>query len=137
MIVSSAIRKAERVLPGNVAPEGQLDPRWQAIIRVGDHIQQHPEEVWLFTRKWGAHANADIRAAVATCLLEHLLECHFARIFPLVSEACRQNSRFADTFSCCWELGQTKRPRNLKHFRALKKEVSGLSADNVGATKGG
>jgi hypothetical protein len=119
MTVLQAIRRAERVLPGKVAPDGRLDPRWQAIIRVGDHIEQHPEEVWRFTRKWGAHANADLRTAVATCLLEHLLEHHFCRIFPLVSEAFRQSARFADTLSRCSAFGQAKRPQNLKRLRAL------------------
>ena len=94
MNVAYAIRKAERVLPGTEAPEGELDPRWQAIICVADHIEHHPDEVWRFTRKWGAHANADLRAAVATCLLEHLLEHHFDRIFPLVSEACQRSKRY-------------------------------------------
>ena len=131
MNVFQAIRKAERLLPGKVAPDGQSDPRWQAILRVEDHIEQHPEEVWRFTRKWGAHANADLRTAVATCLLEHLLAYHFSRIFPLVSEASRQSARFADTLGRCWEFGQTRRPRNSKSFRELRREVCGPSANKT------
>ncbi len=129
MTLAVAIRKAERILPGKEAPEGELDPRWQAIIDVSEHLQQQPEEVWRFTRKWGAHANADVRMAVATCLLEHLLECHYARLFPLVAEACRKSRRFADTLSMCFEFGQTRSPRNRARFRALKAEVSGSSAN--------
>ena len=129
MSVAHAIRKAERILPGKEAPEDELDPRWQAIIDVSEHIRQHPDEVWRVTRKWGAHANADLRMAVATCLLEHLLEHHFARIFPLASEACRQSRRFADTFSSCGEFGQTRNWRNVKRFRALKREVNSISAN--------
>ena len=83
MTIFQAIRKAERVLPGKQFPEGELDARWQAIIAVGDHIEEHQTEVWVFTRKWGAHASADLRTAVETCLLEHLLEYHFDRIFPV------------------------------------------------------
>ena len=129
MTVLQAIRKAERVLPGRAAPEGQPDPRWQAILRVGDHIEQHPEEVWRFTRKWGVHANADLRTAIATCLLEHLLAYHFSRIFPSLSEASRQSSRFADTLSRCWALGKARKPQNLKRLRALMKEVIAPSAN--------
>ena len=129
MTVLQAMRKAERVLPGKVAPDGQSDPRWQAILRVEDHVEQHPEEVWRFTRKWGVHANADLRTAVATCLLEHLLACHFSRMFPLVSEASRQSARFADTLSRCWALGQARRPQNLKRLRVLMKEVISPSAN--------
>ena len=123
MTVLQAIRAAERVLPGKVVPDGQTDPRWQAIMRVEDHIAQHPKEVWRFTRKWGVHANADLRTAVATCLLENLLRCHFSSIFPLVSEACRHSVRFADTLSRCWALGQARRPHNLKRLRELMNEV--------------
>jgi hypothetical protein len=131
MSVFHAIRKAERVLPGKEAPDGELDPRWQAIIGVADHIEQHPDEVWRFTRKWGAHVDADLRTAVATCLLEHLLEYHFDRMFPLVSEACRQSRRFADTFSRCGEFGQTYSRRNVGRFRALQMEVRGSSANKA------
>lgn len=128
MSVAQAIRKADRILSAKEAPEDELDPRWQAIIGVGDYIQQHRDEVWRFTRRWGSHANADLRTAVATCLLEHLLEYDFDRIFPLVSEACRQSRRFADTFSMCWEFGQTSRRGNLERFRDLKKGVGVSSA---------
>ena len=121
MSVAHAIRKAERILPGKEAPEGELDPRWQAIIGIAEYIEPHPDEVWRFTRKWGANANADLRAAVATCLLEHLLGHHFHQVFPLVSEACRRSRRFADTFSRCWEFGQTCSRRNLQRFRALQR----------------
>jgi len=123
MTVSQAIRNAERILPGKEAPEGQRDPRWQAIIDVSEYIEGYPNEIWRFTRKWGAHPNADLRAAVGTCLLEHLLEHHFELIFPLVAVACRRSRRFADTFTRCGEFGQTNTPRNEKRFRALKREV--------------
>ncbi|MDB5323843.1 MAG: hypothetical protein JWN40_5474 [Phycisphaerales bacterium] len=72
--VRRAVARAQSVLPGRPALEGQPDPRWQAIIRVGTFIESHPEPVWEFARRWGKHAQADLRAAVATCLLEHLLE---------------------------------------------------------------
>ena len=129
MTVLQAIRNAERVLPGKAAPDGQSDPRWQAIMRIEDHVEQHPEEVWRFTRKWGVHANADLRTAVATCLLEDLLKYHFLRIFPLVSEASRQSPRFADTLSRCWALGEARKPEHLKRLRALVKEVIDTSAN--------
>jgi hypothetical protein len=129
MTVTRAIKNAERVLPRRKAPEGQLDPRWQAIIAVAEHIEQHPEEVWRFTRKWGASADADLRAAVGTCLLEHLLEHHFDRIFPLVFEACHHSRRFADTFLMCSEFGQTARRGKRERFRRLRQEVGAASAN--------
>jgi hypothetical protein len=129
MSVAHVIRKAERILPGKEAVEGELDARWQAIIRVADHIEEHPEEVWRFTRKWGAHANEDLRMAVATCLLEHLLEHHFDRMFPLVSAACRESKRFAWSLSMCSEFGQTTQRGNMQRFRRLKQQVGAPPAN--------
>ena len=131
MTLNHAIRKAERILRGKKAPENELDPRWQAIIEISEHIQQHPNEVWCFTRKWGAHANEDLRMAVATCLLEHLFEHHFDRVFPLVSEACQESRRFAWTVSMCSEFGQTCSRPNSSRFRALQREVSGSPANQT------
>jgi hypothetical protein len=121
--VEVAIERAERILPGWPAPEGERDPRWQAIIKVGECIESHPLEVWRFAREWGAHANEDLRMAVATCLVEHLLEYDFDQIIPLVEQACGQSKRFADTVSSCWEFGQTKTPKNQKRFRRLLQQI--------------
>jgi hypothetical protein len=121
--VRQAIRNTERILPGVMAPEGELDPRWQAIIAVGEHIPDNPQEVWGFIRKWGKHPNEDLRTAIATCLLEHLLEYHFEDFFPMVKETCRQSKRFALTFKRCCQFGQAKLNKNSKAFIALKNEL--------------
>ena len=126
MTLHQAIRNAERVLPGKEAPDGERDPRWQAIIAVSEHVKHEPIAIWRFTRRWGAHSNADLRTAVATCLLEHLLEHHFKLIFPLCVSACRRSRRFADTFTMCGEFGQTSTPGNVKRFRALKRHLSNI-----------
>jgi len=54
MSVSELIRDAEAILPGTPAPEGADDPRWQAIIAIGEYIETHPEDVWPFVARWGA-----------------------------------------------------------------------------------
>jgi hypothetical protein len=44
--------------------------------------------------KWGSHEDEDVRAAIATCLLEHLLEYHFKLLLysrelrMLLSQTC-------------------------------------------------
>jgi hypothetical protein len=63
--------------------------------------------------------------AVATCLLEHLLEHHFESVFPRAQQLARRNVRFADTFTPCWKYGQAKLPRNEKRFDALVTELLG------------
>ena len=114
--VNEAIRRANSILPGRPAPDGQIDPRWQAIIAVGQFIQTEPEAVWAFVERWGKHANDDLRMAIATCLLEHLLEYHFALLFPCVERQVSRSKRFADTFSHCSKFGQAKTPRNAARF---------------------
>ena len=121
--VQRAIGRAERILPGTLAPEGKRDPRWQAIIRVGEFIEMQPEAVWEFAHRWGKHAQSDLRTAVATCLLEHLLEHHFDLLFSRVRRAAIQSPRFADAFNSCWLFGQAKFPQNAVRIRRLKSEL--------------
>src|SRR5581483_10911837 len=69
------------LLPGEPATGGQ-DPRWQAVIAVGEYIETEPEAVWSFIRRWGSHPQEDLRDLIATCLLEHLLEHQFRGLLP-------------------------------------------------------
>lgn len=64
MPVSECIAKAERLLPGTAAPDPEIDPRWQAIVAIGAHIESEPEAVWAFVARWGVHADSDLRAAI-------------------------------------------------------------------------
>jgi hypothetical protein len=122
--VKQAIRNAERLLLGIPAQEGEPDPRWKAIIEVGKFIETEPQKVWIFIRKWGAHQNEDIRTAIATCLLEHLLEYYFTEFFPEVKDACKKSKRFALTFNLCSQFGQAEQPQNSKAFNELKSKLA-------------
>jgi hypothetical protein len=124
MTVTEAIARAEDVLPGQAAQDQASDPRWQAIIRAAEFVESDPEPLWNFARKWGSSNDEDLRAAVATCLLEHLLEHHFTLLFPRVVNAAREDSLFADTFLRCWKFGQAEFPANAAQFDALSAELS-------------
>jgi hypothetical protein len=93
-------------------------------MKVADYIETRPDSVWDFARRWGTHANADLRTAIGVLLVEHLLEMHFDLIFPKVETACSHSRRFCDTFLSCWPLGQAVMPRNAKRFNALVKSTS-------------
>lgn len=123
MNVHSAIMRAERLLPGVAALEGEKDPRWQSIIEVSEFIDSDPGAVWDFTLRWGCHIDPDLQAAIATCLLEHLLEDHFERFFPHVETAVRANENFAATFRVCSKFGQSEEPANSARFDRLKESV--------------
>jgi hypothetical protein len=118
MGAAEAIREADALLPGMPSDEGQ-DPRWQAIIRVGEFIESEPEAVWGFVCRWGAHRQKDLRDAVATCLLEHLLEHHFAAYFARVEQIAESDPLFGDTFRRCWQLGQALETGNAERFASL------------------
>jgi hypothetical protein len=119
MTVQQAIQRAEALLPGHPAPEGG-DDRWQAIIDVAEFVETNPEELWTFVHQWGSDNQEDLRDAIATCLLEHLLELHFDAIFPRVEQAAQNSPLLADTFRRCWKLGQAELPENAARFEALK-----------------
>ena len=121
--LNQSIKEAERLLPGIPAPEGELDPRWQAIIRIEAYIDTDPDKVWFFIRKWGVHPNEDLRTAIATCLLEHLLENHFDKFFPKVRKACQESKRFAFTFEMCHKFGQATQGKNLDAFNELQTKL--------------
>ena len=123
MTVDEAISAAEKILPGHAAPDGVEDPRWQAIIEVGNFVPEEPEAVWPFVLRWGSHGDDDLRAAIATCLLEHLLEHHFDLIFPRVEAVAKSNLFFAKTTAQCWKFGKAKEPQRAKRFDRLRAEL--------------
>lgn len=126
MTINDAIAAAERMLPGHAAPEGEQDPRWQAIIEVSEFIRSDREAVWAFIEKWGCHADDDLRMAVSTCLLEHFLEYHFEDYIARVEQLAVANARFADTVSHCWMFGRTEFRRNRRRFENLQRRICNI-----------
>jgi hypothetical protein len=123
MSVTQVLQDAEALLPGRAAPEGEVDPRWQAMIALGEYAESDPEPLWEFVARWGSAEDEDLRSGVATCILEHLLQYHFSVIFPRVEAKVQADPRFADCFVSCWAFGQTEEPENLRRFETLKAAV--------------
>ena len=126
-LLRKAIQNANEVLPGQKAPEGETDLRWQAVIAVSLFSNTHPEEVWDFTYQWGKSSDEDLRSAIATCILEHLLGDHFELIFPRVERAVKSSPEFADTFSRIWKFDQACEPGNEKRVDSLMSECNPAS----------
>ena len=123
MTIEEAIREAEETLPGGKpSPDGRTDARWLAVIAVGEFIETNPQEVWEFIRRWGVHRCDDIRTAVATCLLEHLLGYDFETYFPQVKTAVQESPLFADMFCICSKFDQAEEPVNAKRFDRLQRK---------------
>ena len=119
MTVDEAISSAESILPGHAAPDGEIDDRWQAIIAVAEFIETEPEAVWSFAKKWGAHPDDDLRMAISTCVLEHLLEHHFDVFISQVEEAAKADPLFAKMLTNCSKFGQSEEPTRAARFDRL------------------
>ena len=124
MDVHEAIAQANAILPHVAAREGELDLRWQAIIGVGEFVDTEPLAVWEFTKRWASAADDDLRTALATCILEHLLEHHFSDMLPRVREAAVADPGVAALVAKCWALGSAAEPYNIQQFETLKAECA-------------
>jgi len=122
-MVADTIERANRILPGVAAPDGEIDPRWQAIIAVAEYLESDPEPVWEFVAQWGVYPDSDLQSSIATCILEHLFEHHFDLVFPRAAELARANANFANTVRLCWSFGQAEAPRRQQTLKALLAEL--------------
>ena len=102
--------------------------RWQAAIALGEFAASDPERIWPLVVKHGSRRHADARMAIATCVLEHILEYHFDSFFPRVAACARSSRWFRTTFGWCWQMGQAELPRNARLWRRLEKELHDHSA---------
>ncbi len=123
MGITQAIRKAEKMLPGARALEGTKDARRQAILAIGNYVEDRPHDVWQFVRRWGTHPSEDVRRAIASCLLERLLENHFDLIFPFVENTSIRSKRFAGTFRSCTEFKRLLEPERQTKVAHLDKKI--------------
>lgn len=98
---------------------GSETERWDMAALLALYVEASPEEVWPIVARWGCSDEPDTRMAIATCVLEHLLEYHFDFTFPRVEALALADARFADTFSSCWKFGQSKEPANSARFDEL------------------
>lgn len=122
--VHYAIQAAEALLPGRPAPDGKNDPRWQAIMKIEDFVESEPEAIWPFVLKWGSLPDEeDLSAAIATLLVERLLQFHFDLIFPRVRAAAQSNVWFARTFAKSWKLGQAEEAARAEQYDKLLSEI--------------
>ena len=124
MTAQEATRKPRLFFPATPLPEGENDLRWQAIIAVAEFIESEPEAVWSFALRWGSSNDEDLRAAIAACVLEHLLEHHFDLLISRVEEAALGNQFFARTVTACWKFGQSEEPRRAARLDRLQRSLT-------------
>jgi hypothetical protein len=132
-----AIARAEALLPGRSTATG-IDERWQAILKVGDFIESHPDEVCAFALKWAKVRGVDLQRAIQCCLIEHLLEYHFDRLFPVFRREAFASARVARHFypySPFFKFGQANLPQNKARLRRLARALERKAEERRQKTK--
>lgn len=88
--------------------------RWEAASALTDYAVTSPEKVWPIIVRQVSRDDEDLQEAIATCILEHVLEYHFNRFFELLEEeiAKNGNEKLRETLKLCWKLGQAETPEN-------------------------
>ena len=130
----SSLTPLEATIPAEVAAvldradadfaSADEDTRWQAAIAIGAFSETYPEAIWPLVEKWGSSADEDTRTAIATCVLEHVLEARFQPYFARTAALINcGNAFFADTFCGCWKLGEAKEGQNSAKFDRLEKKA--------------
>lgn len=101
--------------------------RWSAAVALGKFVESNPDALWPIVQRNGSSDDEDIREAVATCILEHLLENHFDRTFDRLEEEIRGgNANLRDTLSLCWRFGQSKDPERAARWDRLVRGPTAL-----------
>jgi hypothetical protein len=90
---------------------------------VGEFVESDPASVWAFVRRWGISSDDDLRMAIATCVMEDLLEYHFDDIISRVEEAALADHRFGDMVSHSWKLSESEEPSRAARFDALVRSI--------------
>lgn len=96
--------------------------RWKAASTLTDFAISDPESVWPLILRYGSSDDEDLRTAVATCILEHLLEHHFEKFFPAIKhELLLGNKNLEDTLKLSWKFGKAENPENAARWESLLK----------------
>ena len=64
-----------------------------------------------------------IEAAIATCILEHLLEHHFDLFFKRIEKLALADPNFGVTVKLCFKFGEASQATNAKRLDALMQKL--------------
>lgn len=94
--------------------------RWEAASHLADYIEDASSDVWKLVLEHGSSEDEDMRSAIATCVLEHLLEMSFDRYFSLLElEIGKGNRNLMKTLKLCWKFGESERSSNSDRWDEL------------------
>lgn len=80
---------------------------WKGAAKLSEFGFGSPERIWNTVVKYGSRENEELQRAIATCVLEHILERHFDEYFPKIKQVVLAGNRhFQRTFLMCGKFGQ-------------------------------
>ena len=98
--------------------------RWEAASHLAEYLDDPPSDVWKLILTHGSSDDEDLRSAIATCVLEHLLEKFFDQYFPLLESEVRNGNRnLMKTLKLCWKFGESERPLNSDRWDQLVRSL--------------
>jgi hypothetical protein len=101
--------------------------RWAAAEAATEYAYTEPEKIWPLVIQFGSSDELDLRQAIASCVLEHVLEHHFETFFPHLEAAIRGgNAHLRHTLKLSWKLGRSEITANSERWDALLSETSSL-----------
>lgn len=97
---------------------------WKAAEQLGELAETEPRKIWSLVEKHGSSQNPEVRQAIATCVLEHVLQFHFDEYFSRVEQLINGgNSNFADTFRLCWKFDESWTNDDKRRWNALRSQL--------------
>jgi hypothetical protein len=94
--------------------------RWSAAAALGEYVFEYPDRAWPLVVRFGSSDIEDTRQAIATCVLEHILEHHFEAFFPLLeAEIAKGNENLIDTLQLCSKFGQSLEPSHTERWESF------------------
>lgn len=119
------------VLARRVISDSENNCRWQSLIVVSESIETKPDLIWEVISEFGDSEDDDMRTAIATILLEHLLDYDFDKYFPKIrEEILKARYRFIDTLDMCW-FDDNSGPNYKKVQSFLKNAKRGLNTNEL------
>jgi hypothetical protein len=86
---------------------------WKAAADICEFVQAEPDLIWPLVVKSGSSDEKDLRMAIATCVLEHLLGEHFDDYFLKLEELVNAGNRnLRSTLNFCWKMNQSEEEKN-------------------------
>lgn len=122
MLDKDSIRDLEEIK--RQLASGDRVKRRKAAVDLAEHAENFPELVWPLVVKYGSSKDGNLRVAIATCVLDRVLQFHFDEYFPKAEELVLEgNPEFREALNCCWKYGLSEDELNASRWEKLLKRT--------------